>query len=136
MSTMSKKIISNINFFLFFFTLLFFFGSKSFGKVEKLQIENWIEDIPILTTLIGKKIDVVEFDSSNGKIISIFVDSKGLSKKKIYSFYKKFFKAKNWDNDKDKFVWVLKSKRFKKKTFKIENFEDKIFIIKIITENF
>ena len=33
-------------------------------------------------------------------------------------------------------VWEIKNKAFKKKIFKIENFQDNILKIKIIVENF
>ena len=133
---MSKRIINKINVFIFFLILLFYSFSNSIGEEDNFKIENWIEDIPILASLIERKKDVVEFDSSNGKIISISFDSKNLSKKQIYLFYKVFFKNKNWKKDKDKNIWVTKNKTFKKKIFKIENFKDELLTIKIITENF
>ena len=84
---MSKKIINKLSFIFVFFILSFQSISHSSEKVDKDQIENWIEDIPILNSLIKNKSDVVEFDSSNGKIISISFDSKGLPKNQIFSFF-------------------------------------------------
>ena len=129
---MSKK----LSLFLFFFILSFQSLGQSSEKVDKFKIENLIEDIPILNSLVEKKRDVVEFDSSNGKIISISFDSKSLSKNEIFSFYNVFFEEKKWNKHKDKNVWELKSKRFKKKIFKIENIDDNNLRIKIIVENF
>ncbi len=133
---MSKKLINVLSFILFFFILLFQSISQSSEKADKVEIENWIEGVPILNSLVKNKRDVVEFDSSNGKIISISFDNKGLSKNQILSFYNDFFKKSNWEKHKDKSVWEIKSKRFKKKVFNIENVEDKYLKIKIILENF
>ena len=79
---------------------------------------------------------MVEFDSSNGKIISISVKIKNTSKKQIFSFYKEFFEEKKWKKDPAKNLWETKGKRFKKKIFKIKNFENNTLIVKIIVENF
>ncbi len=136
MSRMSKKLINKLNFLLFYFILLSYFFHLYEVKAEKFKIESWIEDIPILTSLIEKKRDIVEFDSSDGKIISISFDSKNLSKEHIYLFYKEFFKEKNWEQDKNKNVWIVKNKTYKKKTFKIEDIDEEFLTIKIITENF
>ena len=136
MSRMSKKLIYKLSFFLLYFIFSFHSISQSYEKVDKVKIENWIEDIPILNSLVENKRDVVEFDSSNGKIISISFDSKSLSKNKIFSFYKVFFEEQKWQKHKDENIWEIKSKRFKKKIFKIENFEDNILKFKIIVENF
>ena len=136
MSRMSEKLIKTSSFFLLCFILAFYSISKSYGKVDNKKIQNWIEGIPILPTLIENKKDVVEFDSSNGKIISISFDIKSSSKKQIFSFYKNFFKEKKWDKDKNENVWRIKSKSVKNKIFKIENIENNILIIKIIIENF
>ncbi len=132
MSRMSKK----LSFFLICFIVSFHSLCQSSEKADKVKIENWIEDIPILNSLVENKRDVVEFDSSNGKIISISFDSKSLKKNKILSFYKVFFEDKKWEKHKDKNVWEIRNKRFKKKIFKIENIEDKNLKIKIIVENF
>ena len=132
MSEMSKK----LSFFLLCFIISFHSFSQSSEKLDKVKIENWIEDIPILNSLVENKRDVVEFDSSNGKIISILFDSKTLQKNQILSFYKVFFEEKKWEKHKDKNVWEIKSKRFKKKIFKIENIESNNLKIKIIVENF
>ena len=136
MSRMSKKLINKFSFFLLCFILLFYSTSQSADNTENFNIQNWIENIPILSSLIENKRDVVEFDSSNGKIISISFNTKNLSKKQIYSFYSNFFEEKNWQKNETENVWEIKNKRFKKKIFKIQNFDDNILKIKIIVENF
>ena len=136
MSSMSKKLISNFYFLLLCFVLLFFSISKSYAKEDNFKNQNFIEEIPFSQNLIENKIDVVEFDSSNGKIISISFDIKNLSKKQIFSFYRDFFEKKKWVKDENKNVWETRGERFKKKIFKIENLENNIFTIKIIVENF
>ena len=136
MSRMSKKITHKFSFFLLCFILSFYSTSQSADNIDNLKIQNWIENIPILSSLIENKRDVVEFDSSNGKIISISFDTKNLSKKQIFSFYSDFFEEKKWQKYENENVWETKNKRFKKKIFKIENFEDNILKIKIIVENF
>ena len=140
MSRMSKKLINKLAVFLFCLTLSFYSiiqsPSQSSEKVGNFKIQNWIEDIPILPSLIERKRDVVEFDSSNGKIISISFDIKSLSKKQIHSFYREFFKEKKWKKEENRNVWETKSKSFKKKIFKIENFTNNILRINIIVENF
>ena len=133
---MSKKLINKFTFILLCSILSFYSTSQSADNVYNFKIQNWIENIPILSSLIENKRDVVEFDSSTGKIISISFDTKNLSKKQIFSFYSDFFEKKNWQKYKTENVWETKSKRFKKKIFKIENFEDNILKIKIIIENF
>ena len=136
MSRMSKKLINKFSFFLLCFILSFYSTSQSADNIDNFKIQNWIENIPILSSLIENKRDVVEFDSSNGKIISISFDTKNLSKKQIFSFYSDFFEEKKWKKYENENVWETKNKRFKKKIFKIENFEDNILKIKIIVENF
>ena len=136
MSRMSKKLINKFSFFLLCFILSFYSTSQSSDNIDKFKIQNWIENIPILSSLIENKRDVVEFDSSNGKIISISFDTKNLSKKRIFSFYSDFFEDKKWKKNENENVWEIKNKRFKKKIFKIENFEDNILKFKIIVENF
>ena len=133
---MSKKLIYRLNLLLLLFIFSIHSISQSSEKVEKYNIENWIENLPILKSLADNKKDVVEFDSSNGKIISIAFDSKNLSVENIISFYKNFFKDNNWQKYKDENIWELKSERFKKKIFKIEKIEDNNLIVKIIIENF
>ena len=133
---MSKKLINKFTFILLCLILSFYSTSQSADNIYNFKIQNWIENIPILSSLIENKRDVVEFDSSTGKIISISFDTKNLSKKQIFSFYSDFFEKKNWQKYKTENVWETKSKRFKKKIFKIENFEDNILKIKIIIENF
>ena len=136
MSRMSKKLIKSLGFFLLCFILSFNSTSQSSEKVDNFKIKNWIENIPILPSLIENKKDVVEFDSSNGKIISISFDIENLSKKQIFLFYNNHFEEKKWKKVENKNVWEIKSNRFKKKIFKIENFQDKIITLKIIVENF
>ena len=136
MSRMSKKLINKFSFFLLCFILLFYSTSQSADNTDNFKIQNWIENIPILSSLIENKRDVVEFDSSNGKIISISFNTKNLSKKQIYSFYSNFFEENKWQKNETENVWEIKNKRFKKKIFKIQNFNDNILKIKIIVENF
>ena len=135
MSRMSKKLTNKFRFFLLCFILSFYSTSQSAENIDNFKIQNWIENIPILSSLIENKRDVVEFDSSNGKIISISFNTKNLSKKQIFSFYSEFFEEKKWQKYETRNVWE-KNKRFKKKIFKIENFEDNILKFKIIIENF
>ena len=136
MSRMSKKLTNKFSFVLLCFILSFYSTSQSADNIDSFKIQNWVENIPILSSLIENKRDVVEFDSSNGKIISISFDSKHLSKKQIFLFYSDFFEEKKWKKHENENVWEIKNKRFKKKIFKIENFEDNILKIKIIVENF
>ena len=136
MSSMSKKIISNFYFLLLCFVSLFCLISESYAKADNFKNQNFIEEIPFPQNLIENKIDAVEFDSSNGKIILITFDIKNLSKNQIFSFYRDFFEEKKWKKDENKNVWEIRNERFKKKIFKIENFENNILTIKIIVENF
>ena len=136
MSRMSKKLTNKFSFVLLCFILSFYSTSQSADNIDNFKIQNWIENIPILSSLIENKRDVVEFDSSNGKIISISFNTKNLSKKQILSFYSDFFEEKKWKKYENENVWETKNKRFKKKIFKIENFEDNILKFKIIVENF
>ena len=136
MSKLSKKLVYKLSFFLFSFILSLYSISQSFAKEDTIKIESWIEEIPILSSLIENKRDVVEFDSSNGKIISISFDIENLSKNKIFSFYRDFFEERNWEKDENINVWKTKNKSVKKKIFKIENNNKNILIMKIITENF
>ena len=124
---MSKKLINKLSLFFLCFILLFNSKIQSADNIDNLKIENWIENIPILSSLIENKRDVVEFDSSNGKIISISFDTKNLSKKQIFSFYSNFFEEKKWKKNENENVWETKNKAFKKKIFKIENFENLVF---------
>ena len=133
---MSKKLINKFSLLLICFILLFYSTSQSSEKVDEPKIQKWIENIPILSILVDNKIDVVEFDSSNGKIISISFKINDTSKKQIFSFYKEFFEEKKWKKDPAKNLWETNGKRFKKKIFKIKNFENNTLIIKIIVENF
>ena len=136
MSRMSKKLTNKFSFYLLYFILSFYSTSQSADNIDNFKIQNWIENIPILSSLIENKRDVVEFDSSNGKIISISFNAKNLSKKQILSYYSDFFEEKKWQKYENENAWETKNKRFKKKIFKIENFEDNILKIKIIVENF
>ena len=136
MSRMSKILTNKLNLFLFCFIFSFYSISQSADNIDNFKFQNWIENIPILSSLIENKRDVVEFDSSNGKIISISFDIKSLSKKQIFSFYSNFFEEKKWKKNENENVWETKNKAFKKKIFKIENFEANILKIKIIVENF
>ena len=136
MSRMSKKLTNKFSFFLLCFILLFYSTSQSADNIDNFKIQNWIENIPILSSLIENRRDVVEFDSSNGKIISISFNTKNLSKKQIFLFYSDFFEEEKWKKYENENVWEAKDKRFKKKIFKIENFEDNILKFKIIVENF
>ena len=133
---MSKKLTNKFSFVLLCFILSFYSTSESADNIDNFKIQNWIENIPILSSLIENRRDVVEFDSSNGKIISMSFNTKNLSKKQIFSFYSDFFEEKKWKKYENENVWETKNKRFKKKIFKIENFEDNILKFKIIVENF
>ena len=133
---MSKKLTSKFSYVLLCFILSFYSTSQSADNMDNFKNQNWIENIPILSSLIENRKDVVEFDSSNGKIISISFDTKNLSKKQIFSFYSNFFEEKKWQKYETENVWEIKNKRFKKKIFKIENFKDNILKFKIIVENF
>ena len=133
---MSKKLTNKLSLCLLCIILSFHSTSQSADNIDNLKIQNWIENIPILSSLIENKRDVVEFDSSNGKIISFSSNVKNLSKKQIFSFYTDFFEKKKWKKYENENVWETKNKRFKKKIFKIENFEDNILKFKIIIENF
>ena len=133
---MSKKITNKFSLFLLCFILSFYSTSESADNIDNFKIQNWIENIPILSSLIENRRDVIEFDSSNGKIISISFNTKNLSKKQIFSFYSDFFEEIKWKKYENENIWETKDKRFKKKIFKIENFQDNILKFKIIVENF
>ena len=133
---MSKKITNKLSFFWLCFVLSLYSSSQPAYSSDNSKIQNWVENIPILSSLLESKRDVIEFDSSNGKIISISFDTKNLLKKQIFSFYSDFFEEKKWKKHETENVWETKSKRFKKKIFKIENLEDNTLKIKIIVENF
>ena len=131
-----KKLTNKFSILLIYFILSLNSASQSSDKVDKFKIQKWIENIPILSILIDNKTDVVEFDSSNGKIISISFKIKDKSKNQIFSFYKEFFEEKKWIKDPTKNLWETKGKRFKKKSFKIEDFDINTLVFKIILENF
>ena len=130
---MSKKLTNKFNIFLLFFLLSFYSKSQSVENIDNFKIQNWIENIPILSSLIENKRDVVEFDSSNGKIISISFSTKNLSKKQIFSFYSDFFEEKKWKKYENGNVWETKNKRIKKKIFKI--LASKFSILKVFFLN-
>ena len=112
------------------------FASVLLGLIShKTTVPLLHPDMSLLLWLENKR-DVIEFDSSNGKIISISFDTKNLSKKQIYLFYINFFEENKWKKNENENVWETKNKTFKKKIFKIENFEDNILNFKIIVENF
>ena len=136
MSSMSKKLIKKLSTFILCFILSFYLTIQFSLGEYKFKIQNWVEDIPILPSLIENKRDVVEFDSSNGKIISISFGIKTLSKNKILSFYRDFFQQVKWEKVENKNIWREKNNQFKKKIFKIENLKDNVLTIKIIVENF
>ena len=133
---MSKKLTNKFSFVLLCFISSFYSSSQSADNIDNFKFQNWIENIPILSSLIENKRDVVEFDSSNGKIISISFDTKTLSMKQIFSFYSNFFEEKKWQKYETENVWETKNKRFKKKIFKIDNSRDNILKFKIMIENF
>ena len=87
---MSKTLIHRLIFLFLLFILSFHSISQSSEKVANFKIENWIEGLPVLKSLVDNKKDAVEFDSSNGKIISIAFSSKNVQIEQIISFYKKF----------------------------------------------
>ena len=133
---MSKKLTNKLSLCLLCIILSFHSTSQSADNIDNLKIQNWIENIPILSSLVENRRDVVEFDSSNGKIISISFNTRNLSKKQIFSFYSDYFEEKKWQKYETENIWETKNKRFKKKIFKIENLEDNILKFKIIVENF
>ena len=67
---------------MFYFIILL--TSQSADNIDNFKIQNWIENIPILSSLIENKRDVVEFDSSNGKIISISLIQKIYQRNKFF----------------------------------------------------
>ena len=102
MSRMSKKLTNKFSFVLLCFISSFYSSSQFADNIDNFKFQNRIENIPILSSLIENKRDVVEFDSSNGKIISISFDTKNLPKKQIFSFYSNFFEEKKWKKKKVK----------------------------------
>ena len=52
MSRMSKKLINVLSCILLLFILSFQSISQSSETLDKVQIENWIEDVPILNSLV------------------------------------------------------------------------------------
>ena len=73
---MSKKLTNKFSSVLLCFILSFYSTSESADNIDNFKIQNWIENIPILSSLIENKRDVVEFDSSYGKIIIIHLSIK------------------------------------------------------------
>ena len=72
---MSKKITNKFSIVFLCFILSFYSTGQSKDNIDNFIIQTWIENVPILSSLIENKRDVVEFDSSNGKIISISFDT-------------------------------------------------------------
>ena len=56
MSRMSKKITNKFSFVLLCFILSFYSTSQSANIIDNLKIQNWIENIPILSSLIDNSI--------------------------------------------------------------------------------
>ena len=56
---MSKKLRNKFIFFLLCLILQFYSTSHSADNIDNFKIQNWIENIPILSSLIENKIDVV-----------------------------------------------------------------------------
>ena len=96
----------------------------------------WIEDIPIFSKVIINKKDAIEFDSSDGKIIIIHIDSNKSLKSELFKFYNKFFKDHKWINKKKGQTWEKKISKSTKKSFSIKSSENSNLILKIITQNF
>ena len=57
MSRMSKKLRNKFIFFLLCLILQFYSTSHSADNIDNFKIQNWIENIPILSSLIENKID-------------------------------------------------------------------------------
>ena len=136
MFKMPNILIKIVKDFLIFFIIILSFLNHSFSHDNNFKINNWIEGIPIFSNLIESKKDVIEFDSSSGKIITITFDDIGLDKKKIYKFYLNYFKKLNWKKIAEKNVWEKEILGLRKKTFKIVSLKDDTLLFKIITENF
>ena len=96
----------------------------------------WIEDIPIFSKVIINKKDAIEFDSSDGKIIIIYINSNKSLKSELFKFYNKFFKERKWINKKKDQTWEKKISKSTKKSFSIKSSENSNLILKIITQNF
>ena len=52
---MSKKLINKLSFFLLCSLLLYYSISQASEEIDSSKIQNWIEDIPILPSLIKNK---------------------------------------------------------------------------------
>ena len=53
---MSKKLTNKFSFFLLCFILSFYSTSQSAENIDNFEIQNWIENIPILSSIIENKI--------------------------------------------------------------------------------
>ena len=96
----------------------------------------WIEDIPIFSKVIINKKDAIEFDSSDGKIIIIHIDSNKSLTSELFKFYNKFFKERKWINKKKDQTWEKKISKSTKKSFSIKGSGNSTLVLKIITQNF
>ena len=94
----------------------------------------WIEDIPIFSKVIINKKDAIEFDSSDGKIIIIHIDSNKSLTSELFKFYNKFFKERKWINKK-RTKLGRKDIEITKKTFR-SKVVNSTLVLKIITQNF
>ena len=136
MYKLSKKLINTFS-VLILISIFFILTTKnSLSNDSNLKIFGVIEDIPILSDLVPNKSDVVEFDSLNGKIITMVFQSRLMSKRKVYSFYENYFKQEKWKRINSGHVWEKKIRDVAKKTFKIEFLNNETLQLKIITENF
>ena len=135
MCKLSKRLTNTLGILILVFISLILSTKNSLTNDSNLKIFGLIEEIPILSDLVPNKSDVVEFDSLNGKIITIVFDSRLVSKPKIYSFYENYFKQERWKRINSDHVWEKKIKDIRKKTFKIEFLNNETLQLKIITEN-
>ena len=136
MCKLSKKLKIILSVMTLVFILFILTIKNSLSNDNNLKIITLIEEIPILSNLVPNKSDVVEFDSLNGKIITMVFDIRLVSKSKIYSFYENYFKQERWKRINNDHVWEKKIRDFRKKIFKIEFLNNETLQLKIITENF
>ena len=136
MCKLSKKLKILLSLVSLVFILFSLTTKNSLSNDNNLKIIALIEEIPILSDLVPNKSDVVEFDSLNGKIITMVFDIRLISKSKIYSFYENYFKQERWKRINGDHVWEKKIRDFRKKIFKIEFLNNETLQVKIITENF
>ena len=134
MSKMSKiRLITKFRFFLIFIVLFFNVNYASGNNSANLI---WIDDIPIFSDAIINQKDAIEFDSSDGKIIIINVQSNKILLSKIFEFYNRFFKEKNWNNIEKNKYWEKSFSKLTKKSFLIDHDNSSVVTLKIITQNF